>query len=307
MTDFLFDREVSVEFINRDDPSDVVTVDDPGIIGREPLKITFQVEKQVSTEPNRAFIEIWNLADDTAARINFRKPLLEFRFGRKVNLFAGYREQSKKIFSGVVISAITRGEPPLKVTRIECRNIFYELMQLPIQRTFTKGDQKSHAILNILKDIGATVEGAAKGVLRTRLAGQVFKDTVKFEGSAYNVIDKINRGALGTINVYFDDIGTSFNPVGVASDDPVIIYDAEEGQLIGVPEPTEIGADFKVLLNNELKISQLVVLISNAIESFFSNGHFVVKQVIHNGSNRADGPFESRVSSIFDRTNQAGP
>ena len=303
MTDFLYNREVSVEFTDRDNPSDVVAIEDPKITGKEPIKIDFQVEKQVAAEPNRADITIWNLSDDTAAKINFRKPLLKFEFGRKVELFAGYEGRSRKIFSGVVIAAITSREGKLKATRVECRNIFYELTQLPINKTFAKGQLKSDAVLAILKEIGATIDAKGIGVLISRMAGQVFKDTTTFKGTAYNVISQINRGLLGFVNIYFGDIATSFNPVGVPLDEPPIIYDKTNG-LIGTPKPSEIGADFIVQLDNELKISSPVILLSDTIQAFFQSGRFVVKRVTHAGTNRADGDFQSRAVAVFDRTRQ---
>lgn len=303
MTELLFNREVRVEFTDRDNPADVIVIEDPKIPGKEPIKIDFQVEKQLSTEPNRADIAIWNLSDDTAAKINFRKPILEFKFGRKVDLFAGYEGRSKRIFSGVVIAAITSREGKLKVTRVECRNIFYELMQLPIKKTFAKGQFKSDAVLEILKEIDATIDSKAKGVLVSRMAGLVFKDVTTFNGTAYNVINEINRGLLGVINIYFDDIAASFNPVGVPLDEPAIIYDQTSG-LIGTPKPTQIGADFVVQLDNEIKISSPVLLLSDTIQAFFPSGRFVVKRVTHSGTNRADGDFESRGVSVFDRTRQ---
>lgn len=313
----LFDRRVSLEFIDRDNQTDILAIDNPEIYDQEPIHITFQVSKQLSTEPNTAYIEIYNLSDSSAARINFRKPViglevpvavkdktLLFKFGKRVNLYAGYGAEAGRIFSGVVVSAITSFEGPVKVTRIECRNVFYELMQQRVKKTFAKGELKSNAILSILSEIGATVDAKAKTELKQRLAGQTFKDTVNVENTAYNIISQINRGSLGAFNIFFDDIGASFTPKGVANTDPPVVYDAELGQIIGTPEPNETGVEFKVHLDNALHLSSRVTLLSKTIQSFFQSGKFIVTTVTHVGSNRADGPFESRVSALFDRGNQ---
>ncbi|MHC4397899.1 MAG: baseplate hub protein [Planctomycetota bacterium] len=297
----LFNREVRLVLTNRDDPLDVVTIEDPKIPEKEPLKIDFQVEKQLSTEPNRADVDIYNLSDDTAAKINFRKPVLEFKYGRRIDIFAGYEGQARKIFSGVVISAITSKEGPLKITRIECRNIFYELMRLPVNITAAKGELKSNAVLNVLSVIGAVVDGKAKANLINRLSGETFTDTMTLTGTAYEIIDKINRGLLGVINVYFDDIGTSFNPVGIPNDEPAAFYSQENG-LIGTPKPTEIGADFIVQLDNELRLGSPVDIDSPTIRSFFALGKFVTKKIIHAGTNDAEGDFQTRVTSVFNRS-----
>lgn len=305
MTDFLFDRRIKLVFTDRDDDTDQVIIENPEIVGEEPLKIDFQVEKQLSTEPNRADIDITNLSDDSASKINFRKPILEFKFGRKVEIFAGYGDRVKKIFSGVVIAAITSREGAIKVTRVECRNIFYELMQSRINETAAKGTLKSSFILRLLTLIGANIEAKARAVMIQRLSGQVFKDTTTFTGTAYNIINEINRGLLSAVTISFDDIATSFNPVGLALDEESVEYDATKGQILGTPQPTEIGTDFSIPLDPDLKISSPVLLKSATINAFFPSGEFVVKQIIHSGVNRADGVFESRVISVFNRAKQA--
>jgi hypothetical protein len=313
MANFLYNRSVRVVLTDRDDPTDIITIENP--------KIDFQVEKQISIEPNRADIDIYNLSDDTASKINFRKPLFEFKFGRKVELFAGYKDGgldlAKKIFSGVVISAITSAESPLKITRLECRNIFFELMQLPIKETAAKGELKADFIIKLLRKIGASVSPGdpAAGIkadqiapLRARFNGETFADATNYSGTAYSVIDEISRGFFSKVNIYFDDIGVSFNPIGVPLNETPIIYDKETG-LIGTPQPTEIGADFSVMLDPELKMSMPVILSSDTIQAFFQSGsnvlsqsgRLVVKKVIHAGSNRTDGSFETRASSVFER------
>lgn len=317
MTDLLFNREVKVEFIDRDNPADVVKIEDPKIPGKEPIKIDFQVEKQLSTEPNRADINFWNLSDDTAAKINFRKPILVFKFGRRVDLSAGYEGRSKKIFSGVVIAAITSREGKLKITRVECRNIFYELMNLSINVTVSKGTPKAQFVIDLIKKIGGNlgssdpslgVPSKFEKIIRQRLAGAEFTDATTFSDTAYNIINKINRGLLGTVNIYFDDIGTSFNPVGIPLDEPETVYNQNTG-LLGTPKPTDIGADFIVQLDTELKLGSPVRLESDTIKAFANSGKrfntagkFVTKRIIHAGTNRADGDFQTRVASVFDRT-----
>lgn len=304
MTNFLFDRDVTVKIINREVPSDIITIENPRIKGKEPIYIDFQVEKQVSTEPNKADINIYNLSDDTAAKINFRRPILSFNFGKKIELYAGYLGRSKKIFSGVITSAITSRNGNTKITRIECRNIFYELMQLPINETFAAGQSKEKAVLKILNSIGATVDAQAKTTLRQRLAGQVFKEKVTYsKKTAYNVIEEINKNFFSFINIYFDDIGVSFNPIGLPLDQAPIFYSQENG-LLGTPKPHEKGTEFTVLLDNDLKMSAPVTIASDTIRAFFQTGNFVVRRIIHAGTNRSDGVFESRADSVFDRTNE---
>lgn len=317
MAETLFNREVRVVFTDRDNPSDIVTIEDPKIADKEPIRIDFQVEKELAfSQVNRAFIEIYNLSDSTAAKINFRKPVLDLvkfidqRYGRKVDLFAGYNPDDKpaaeagtvrKIFSGVVVSAITSREGPLNVTRIECFNVFYELMRQAVKIAVDAKEEKSSVALRVLRRIGANIDAKSKAALIERLRGRNYGDATTLQGTAYDVLNKINRGLLGIATINFDDVATSFNPVGVPNDEQERFYSQGSG-LIGTPKPTETGCEFIVQLDNELKLGTPVALDSRTILSFDKLGKYVVKQVIHSGSNDASGDFQSRVTAVFNRS-----
>lgn len=305
----LFKREVTAVFADRQNTSDIVKIGNPDVPGKEPLRIDFQVEKELALGTlNRADLTIYNLSDSTAAKINFRKPVLdqtrfqEQRFGRKVEIFAGYKGFARRIFKGIVVSAITSKKGTVKQTVIQCINDFYEVMNTKIAESFSAGSSKSQAIMTIISKIGLPISAAAKSQLQARMAGQVFKDETNLEGTAYSVINKINRSALGIVNVSFGDTGVRFNPVGIPLEgEPELFYNQNNG-LIGTPQPTDIGCNFTVQLDNELKIGSPVSIDSETIRSFFALGKFVARQIIHDGSNYADGDFQSRVVSVFNRS-----
>ena len=312
MTNFAFDRNVKIVAIDRKNPLDIVTIENPGT-GDEPLKVSFQAEKQLSNEASTAFVEIYNLTNDTASKFNFRIPPAElvtgkFTFGKKIEIYAGYGTISKRIFSGVITSAVTSTEGVYRITRLECRTIYYELMEQVVNLSFAKGEPKTKAVLDILSAIGATLNKASTEILQQRLAGQVFKDTTNFTNTAYNVINQINKGLTNYISIYFDDIGVSFAPIGLALNQPAIVYDKNSG-LIGTPVPTEIGVDFEVLLDPDLQMSAPVIIKSETVDSFFKSIRvdaqtpLVIKKVIHAGSNKAGDRFTTRASAVFDNAN----
>jgi len=309
MSQRLFNREVSVVFTNRADISDVIRIEDPKITGKEPVKIDFQVEKQLALGTlNRADLTIINLSDDTASKINFRKPVTDIvklqkqRFGRMVEIFAGYEGQSRRIFKGLITSAITSKKGAVKLTDIECMNDFYETMNTHITESFSAGTTKSAAILKILKIIDSPVSVNAEKQLKSRLTGRVFKDETSFSDTAYNVISAINRGVIGLVNVSFGDVGARFNPVGIPNENEDDIFYNQNNGLMETPQPTEIGTDFIVQLDNDLRIGSPVAIDSPTINAFYDIGKFVVRQIIHTGSNYAEGEFQSRVTSVFNRS-----
>lgn len=316
MTQRLFNREVRVVFTNRENPSDIITIDNPLVKGKAPIKIEFQVEKQLALGTlNRADLTITNLSYDTASKINFRKPVLdqiklqENRFGRRVEIYAGYYRVgpngklisgAKKIFRGVVVSAITSKEGELKITRVECLNDYYEIMRTKVSESFSKGTLKSSAILKILNKIGATIED--RQAIQARLAGVKFEDETSFDGPAHMVLNKIQKGVLGLVNIHFGDIGARFNPVGIPNAGEKEKTYSQDTGLIGTPKPTEIGANFVTQLDNELNLGTPVLLGSRTILAFWRSGRFVVRQIIHAGTNDAEGDFQSRVTSVFNRS-----
>lgn len=294
----LFGRSIKLEFEDREtgERFDIENVDPNS---GEGIKITFQVEKQISTEPNVAFVEVWNLSDSTRQKINFREDVKSLKFGAKVNLIAGYSGQERRIFTGVIVRATSSKEGPLYVTRINLRNIFYELMSEKINLTASKGQSKANFILKILESIGATLESGSEGFINDRLQGATFSDSTTFFGPASQVINEINEGLIDRIGIYFDDIGVNFNPLGVALDIPVVEYSKFSG-LVGVPEINPRGADFKVLLDPTLRINAPVKIDSETIRAVNPGGKYVVRKIIHVGSNRADEVFETRCQGVYE-------
>lgn len=301
----LFDRVIRIEFENRDTGEKFFVGNSPEsskgpkTAFNEVNKITFQVEKQISTEPNVAFVEIFNLSDSTRAKINFRQDVRVLKFGNKINIVAGYRGEEKRIFSGVIVAANSPKEGPTFVTRINARNIFYELMSQKIVKTAAKGELRSSFIIKILEDIGATLADGSEQFIKERLGDSKFKDATTYVSSAASVINDINSNLVDRINIYFDDVGVNFNPLGVALDIPVIEYSQKNG-LIGTPEINEVGADFKILLDASMKLNSPVKLDSVTIRAINPGMKYVVKKVIHVGSNRADDVFETRCQAIYE-------
>lgn len=295
MTDFLFDRSVIIEFEDREDLSAP-----PFNINAN--KIDFQVEKQISTEPNSAFIDIYNLSDETAQKINFRKEILLVKFGKTIKIRAGFRGREKKIFQGVIIGANTLREGVDKITRIEARNLYYALQAKRVKRTAAKGQLKGQLIIDIItKDIGADLPRESRAFIFETLGREVFKDHTTFFGPAAQVINKLSLGLLSKILIAFDDSGVTFNPLGVALNVPSLRYGPRSG-LIGTPQPTETGLDFKVTMDNELRINIPVIVQADTVRNLRDGHGYVVKKVLHAGINRAEGVWESRVESIFNTT-----
>ncbi len=269
------------------------------------VKITFNVEKQISTEPNVANIEMYNLPNTISSKINFRRDIDKRDFGGKVTIWAGYKTREKTIFTGVIVGAITIKSGTEFITTVSARNIFYVLREKKIEKTVAAGDKKWEVIVSILKGIGATIEERSIEFIKKRLVGKdkkpaVYKKAYTFFGTAGDMIENINAGLLDRIAIYFDDAGVSFNPIGVTIDMPEIKYSPNTG-LIGTPEPTERGVNFKTQLDPDLIVNAPIRLTSKTIQAIKSKdgGLYVSRSIRHDGSNRSDGPWESNVVAVY--------
>lgn len=303
----LFDRVVRVDFENRT-TGEKFTIENTSR-SNEGVKISFQVEKQISMEPNVAYIEIYNLNNNTREKINFKQDVFNNNFGPKIDLYAGYRGADKKIFSGLVVYANSpKDDGTTFVTRIVARNVFYELMAKKINKTASRNEPRYSFILGLMNSIGANVSSRSSRELREALkdetgADSKFKTSTVFLGTANEIINQINGTLTGRMEIYFDDIGVNFNPLGVPIDEPEIVYDQYSG-LIGIPEITETGANFKVLLDPNIKVNSRIRVKSDVLSSIKPDGKYVTKKVIHTGSSRADDVFETRIEAIYEEYKQ---
>jgi len=298
MTDILFDRSTILEFEDRDTGETFQITDQ---------KIDFQVEKQISTEPNAAYIDIYGLSDETSEKIKFRKKINQVKFGKTLKIKAGYRGREKKIFTGVVIGANIITDGVEKITRIEARNLWYELQAKKVKKTAAKGQPKAGFIVDIIQnDIGAGLPTESLQYINEALGNETFKDVTTFFGPARQVVEKISNNLLSRIIINFDDAGVTFQPIGIALNPdivPPLSYSPTTG-LIGTPESTETGLDFKVQLDNDARINRYVVVQADTVRALNDGGVYVVKKAIHAGVNRAEGVWETRYESVFDLTSQ---
>jgi hypothetical protein len=309
-------RHLEVTFIPK--KSEPFTLNQFAFAATQPqLFIKFQVEKQVSSEPNSAFLEIYNLSEEHSAAIDFKYDPFAKIFGPQVIIKGGYLDEGiKQMYSGIIVEAATTFEAPHYITRVRCLNIYHELMRRPVTYQVAAGQLKADAILAIIQQAGGFVEAGEETVLRTELAGSKYDEDEIIEGTFESFITIIRKGYPRRIVVYWDDAGVSFSPLGKPAEGRPLKIVSESTGLIGVPQASSSGIEYETTLDPTYRINDSVQIISESIgrlalaasrtvlnatdptsvSGIVFSGITVVSKVIHSGDNR-EGDFKTSVVS----------
>ena len=148
----------------------------------ESIKIAFDIDRDLSQETNKMKLKLWNLKDESRAKIE-KEDL-------KVELYAGYKENggAKKVFSGSVIRAISVDEGKDVTTEIQASD-----GQVPVRDTILSlsyaPNTSSRIIVKAISDgmglplvIGEGVEFAA------------YENGYSFVGKGADALDEICKG-----------------------------------------------------------------------------------------------------------------
>lgn len=280
--------------------------------------IKFQVEKQVSSEPNGAFLEMYNLSDEHSSALDFKFDAYFRNFGPQVTIKGGFLGDGiRQMFTGVVVDALTTFEAPNYVTRINVRNILYKLLKKRITYQAVAGSLKSDAILAIIRQSGGELDAGQATILRDILGSSKYDEDEELSGTLGSFLTILVRGLPRRLITQWDDAGVSFNPLGVPTQGRETKVISEISGLIGVPKATAKGLEFETRLDPTIRINDPVVVVSNATARLKSaaqrtvesvgeagslgvvfSGTTSVNKVIHSGDNR-EGDFKTGITTNF--------
>src|SRR5690606_9309413 len=113
-----------------------------------PLEIHFQVDFDNKPETNTAEIKIYNLSDDTIARI---------KRGQNLILNAGYVGDVGTIFAGDITKVVTEWEGTDKITRIVAGDGAEAWLNATVSKTYRPGIRASQIIRDIIGGFGLEI------------------------------------------------------------------------------------------------------------------------------------------------------
>ncbi|KWE70561.1 hypothetical protein WL77_12225 [Burkholderia ubonensis] len=247
----------------------LVIGNDSDAIDLSPLRFTFRVQRGDLQTPNSARIRVYNVADNTAQKV-------EREFSRVV-LQAGYEGNFGIIFDGSLIQ-VRRGRESPTDTYLDI--------------TAADGDMAyNFAIVNTTLAAGSTPEdhvkvctaamgqyGVAEGY-RPDLGGRPLPRGKVMFGMARDHLETVARSTQTLWSIQDGKLQMVPETSYVPGEIPSI---TSESGMVGLPEQTQNGITVKMLLNPSIKIGRLIKLDNRSVQRYeFSLNN---KQQAENGA-----------------------
>lgn len=242
------------------------------------LRIKFSIKRSDATTPNVADIVVYNLSDETVAKLSNTK---EFT---RVVLQAGYTANFGVIFQGN-IKQLIRGRESGQDTFINIlagdgeRAYNYSIVNSTLAAGSTQNDQVTH-ILNAMGE-----KGVSKGYVGDINSTKLPRGKVMY-GESKKFLRKIAQTSSQTISI--QDEALSILPKKSYTPGDAVVLTAKTG-MIGTPQQTVDGIMVKSLLNPMYKIAGRVFLNNKSIEKYKLNLNVVGSAANIPASIDADG------------------
>jgi len=242
------------------------------------LRVQFKIEKTTTKEPNRAMIQIYNLAESTRAKLQAK--------GTRILLQAGYEGHLSQIFSGDSRTIDHVRDSADWITKIQTGDGERNYRFAQFVASFQPGTK--------IKDVARQVIDALKvdpGNATDRLSNIVDQYVSGFaaHGKASTTLDSILAG-LG-LQWSIQDGRMQILAPGEATKQSAVLINQQSGML-GSPEhgtPEVLGGPgvlrVKSLLNPLVGAGRQI-----RVESRFLTGFFTVQKVTHDGDTHT-GPW----------------
>lgn len=269
----------------------------------EGLRVKFNVQKTLDAALNTATIDIYNMNSGNRGAVSFKYNLYQAldkavgAFGGRVDLIAGYKGDEKLLFSGEMTESSSPRDGSEYITRINAKTKAEVLTKKRINKTYPKGTTYSTIIGQVINEAGES-PGAEVQAYINQIAGTTkiaSSETIK--GNLAKVISDINRRFDGKISMSMDERGISVHGSGISGQaKPKFFYNKYSG-LIGAASIGNQGADLKVNLEPNIRVSDLIFIESSAIIGNIEP-LYVVRSINHIGDSR-EGEFVTTLNTWF--------
>lgn len=219
----------------------------------EPLNIELNVEQDITRNPNKAEVRIYNLSPEN--------QLIVEQEGVPIEVLAGYKNRQDEyfgqIFTGTTRRSSTVSQDAQTITSIWAGDGDDAFKYAKLRETFPAGGNDPATISEAL-----AAELEARGVVigDIRIEGPPDERATTIDRPVRLELDDLCRRyqCHWTINNNEFYLWPKEEPIET---EPVIVLSAEFG-LIGAPEPTENGVRVKCLMIHELRAGFLFQLIA---------------------------------------------
>ncbi len=232
------------------------------------LRISFRAERKIAAVASSCTIQIYNLSPASRGTLAQRSlAIVRADPLRYVRLDAGYLGGAGKavkgvLFYGVIVRCTNQREGPDWITTIEANAAFGFALLNTIQKSWdvTAGLPVRTVLTELITNIGfttVTFSPQAELILAVK-----FTHTVVVTGSGYEAVRRICE-EYGL--VFWVDIGgAAITAKGYPKSTVTLSIDEDTG-LLGTPKVTDLGAEFRTLLDPRLEPGNLVIVTSHTL------------------------------------------
>lgn len=232
-----------------------------------PLRIRFDVDKNMVGSPNKTKIEIYNLSSETRSGI---------KKGYIVQLQAGYNNLIQTLFVGSVITVASTRTGADIITSLECGDGESAITNSTLNKSYPSGS----TLAQILQDVGnalATVtqsqpQGIAAGIA-VGIPNVVYNNGFTAHGACRDTLDILLKPQGMEWNIQNGNLNVI--PIQSYNGNTAIVVSMATG-MIGVPSENLNFIQFNNLLNPNLIPGALIQLISTSNPSL--NGYYKLRR-----------------------------
>lgn len=225
------------------------------------------VTRRMGSVSSEASISVANLSkEDIEYLSTYASSYVEPDRRKTISVFAGYEDSGfGLIFSGDIIQAKPEGETDIWL-KIDAKSNYFNRQNI-ITCSIDSPVASEQFAQNVAKEMGATLSWKSKS--------KKFIDSFNFAGAKAKLIDELNK--YGDFTAFLDNdvlyvVDKDDSPPEESSSESGVKLINSSSGLIGVPEITEYGISFKVLLDPTLNPADWVRVESEvfpAINGFY--------------------------------------
>lgn len=249
------------------------------------LSIDFNVAKSMGNYGDKASVTVTGLPlEDIVSLTSVLTSIGKTPPPRNfISLSAGYPDNINTIYQGGLFSVSSNVDKPDMSITLDCLGGFGASRTIEIEINMKPAS---------LSKIASQLASKLNMPLSFLAADKNYK-SFSYKGSCYGLINELKMKAEGTVAIYMTDGKIIVENINQAGSN-IILVSSESG-LVGSPQATIQGVNFKTLLNPNYTVGACVELISNKLPLL--SGLYKIITLSHQGSTRGNNFF----SNIFAR------
>uniref|UniRef100_A0AAU8GED5 Baseplate hub n=1 Tax=Salmonella phage vB_SEnST11_KE22 TaxID=3161173 RepID=A0AAU8GED5_9CAUD len=152
--------------------------------------IEFEVKKDNSKDPNKGYVTLYNLSDETVSYLDANQ-----RESIAIVLEAGFDGENQMIFSGTVEFVQDKWDGHTRQTKMILGDATTNIMTAKTARSYKKGTPLDTVLNDLISDLKLPIGKVVK------FGGQTLQQSMAFTGNAANNLERLAKNTGSTFSV----------------------------------------------------------------------------------------------------------